>query len=208
MLYREIDNRVHQDKMSTMSEVYVDNKVFDKINYSSKPLPKGEYDGCTFNACDFSNTYLSDILFTDCSFIGCNLSMVKLHKTSLVDLIFKDCKILGVHFEDCNPFSISFSFENCILNHSSFYKMKIQKTIFRNCKLQEVDFLETDLSSAIFDQSDLMNAHFEQTILEKADLRTATNYNIDPTINKLRNAMFSYPEVLSLLGKFQVKVSG
>jgi hypothetical protein len=46
-------------------------------------------------------------------------------KTAFRDIKFKGCKMLGLNFEDCNEFGLSFNFENCSLNHSSFYKIKV-----------------------------------------------------------------------------------
>jgi hypothetical protein len=43
-------------------------------------------------------------------------------------------------------------------------------------------------------------------ILKKADFVGATNYYIDPIQNELTEASFAYPEVLSLLAGFRIKV--
>jgi uncharacterized protein YjbI with pentapeptide repeats len=53
----------------------------------------------------------------------------------------------------------------------------------------------------------LRNSKFQNTNLANADLRTAKNYYIDPTHNKLKGARFSYPEVLSLLIPFGINVA-
>ncbi|HEX6181043.1 MAG TPA: pentapeptide repeat-containing protein, partial [Chitinophagaceae bacterium] len=63
-----------------------------------------------------------------------------------------------------------------------------------------------DLTSAIFDNCDLSKTTFDNTILEKTDFRTSHNYSIDPDINKIRKARFSYPGVLGLLGKYDIDV--
>jgi uncharacterized protein YjbI with pentapeptide repeats len=77
---------------------------------------------------------------------------------------------------------------------------------FQNCKLVEVDFSESDLSGVLFDRCDLSGATFDRTNLEKADLRTSINYLINPEINKVKKAKFSYPAVLGLLTKYDVVV--
>lgn len=56
--------------------------VFDKKDYREDPLPKGEYESCTFKGCDFFGSDLSGCVFSECEFNGCNLSMVKLMKTA------------------------------------------------------------------------------------------------------------------------------
>lgn len=102
-----------------MKQAYIEEKTFDKIDFKDKPLTNGEYENCRFLCCDFSNSDLSDCKFTDCEFSGCNLSLVKLTKTVFRDIKFRECKMLGLHFDDCNEFGLSFSFEHCILNKMS-----------------------------------------------------------------------------------------
>jgi uncharacterized protein YjbI with pentapeptide repeats len=185
---------------------YTQGKTFDTINFQEQPLEKGEYENCVFQQCDFSNTNLSEIRFMDCEFIVCNLSLVKLTKTAFQDVKFKECKMLGLHFEDCNQFSISFLFEACQLNHSSFYQIKIKKTLFKNSQLQEVDFTECDLMSAVFENCDLTRATFDNTNLEKADFRTSHHYSINPEINRIKKAKFSLPSILGLLDKYDIVI--
>lgn len=114
--------------------------------------------------------------------------------------------MLGLRFDDCSDFGLSFSFEGCTLNHSSFYKTKIKKTIFKNSQLQECDFSEADLTQAVFTNCDLKNAHFESTVLEKADLRTAYNYSINPELNKIKKAKFSASGIAGLLDKYDIEI--
>jgi uncharacterized protein YjbI with pentapeptide repeats len=142
--------------------------------------------------------------FMDCNFKECEMSMVKLQKTAFQDVNFMNCKLLGVHFEDSNPILLSLKFNQCQLDLSSFYRLKLPKTTFQKCSLKEVDFTETDLTSANFRECDLQLAIFDNTILEKADLSTAVNYAIDPDKNHVRKAVFSLPDVITLLNKYQI----
>jgi uncharacterized protein YjbI with pentapeptide repeats len=114
--------------------------------------------------------------------------------------------MLGLHFQDCNPFLLSFVFENCTLNLSSFYKLKLKKTSFKNSGLQEVDFSETDLSGSAFENCDLAKATFDQTNLEKADFRTSYNYSIDPELNRIKKAKFSLSGIIGLLNRYDIDV--
>jgi uncharacterized protein YjbI with pentapeptide repeats len=189
-----------------MKQVYIVEQIFDKVNFIETPLEKGEYEACVFNFCDFSNANLSNFIFTNCDFNHCNLSLVKLTKTSFHTATFKDSKMLGMHFENCNPFGLSFSFENCQLNHASFYKTSIRATVFKNCQMQDVDFANCDLTTAIFNNCDLARTTFENTNLEKSDLRTAFNYSIDPEINKIKKAKFSLFGIAGLLEKYGIEI--
>ena len=190
-----------------MEKNYITEKTFDGIDFSIEEFQPAEYDRCTFDSCNFSKCNLSDAVFTECGFNGCDMSLAKLGNTAIRDSIFKDCKMLGLRFENCNEFGLSFSFEDCILNDSSFYKLKIKKTIFKNCRLHDIDFSEWDLSACVFDKCDLKGAVFNRTTLEKADLRTAFNYSIDPELNRIKKAQFSIPSVIGLLNKYDIKIA-
>src|SRR4051812_17083037 len=120
----------------------IENKTFDKNNFTASPLTKGEYEYCVFKDCDFSNTDLTDMKFSDCEFIACNLSLAKIARAAFRDVKFKDCKMLGLHFYNCDEFGLTISIENCNLSHSSFYQRKIKKTSFKNSQLTEVDFTQ------------------------------------------------------------------
>ena len=114
--------------------------------------------------------------------------------------------MLGLRFDTCNPFALSFGFERCILNHASFYQTKLKKTSFKDCQLHEVDLSGCDLSAAVFDNCDLKDSSFESTILEKADFRTAFNYSINPETNRLKKAKFSISGLPGLLEKYGIEV--
>lgn len=185
---------------------YFEDQQFENIKFQVEPLALGEYENCVFKQCDFSGINLSEIKFIDCEFIGSNLSLVNLVKTAFRDIRFKECKLLGLHFENCHDFGLSFSFENCQLDHSTFYRTKIKKTIFKDSQLREVDFTECDLTESVFDNCDLSNANFDRTILEKVDFRSAFNYSIDPELNRIKKAEFSVQGISGLLNKYDIKI--
>ncbi len=187
---------------------YTEDYTFNNNHFQSEPLNKGEYDNCIFNNCDFSANDLSEINFTECRFINCNLSLCRLTGTAFRDVLFSGCKMLGLHFDNCNEFGLSISFEGCLLNSSSFFRKRIKKMMFKDSNLQEVDFGECDLTGAVFENCDLKNAVFDNTIVEKADFRTSFNYSIDPERNRVRRAKFSVPGVLGLLDKYDIQIEG
>ena len=189
-----------------MKENYTEDQAFDKNDFTQQPLPGGTYEHCTFNHCNFAGSDLSGIAFVDCSFTGCNLSLAKLHRTVFRDIQFKDCKMLGLRFDTCSEFGLSFAFDNCQLNHASFYKLKIKKTVFKHSQLQEVDFAESDLSGAVFDHCAMPDATFDRTILERADFRTATHFSIDPENNRIKKAKFSLSGLPGLLDKYELEI--
>jgi uncharacterized protein YjbI with pentapeptide repeats len=189
-----------------MGVQYFETKDYKKIDFSVGGLPKGEYDRCNFSDCNFSNCDLSGIVFAECNFINCNLSLVKTSQAAFREVSIRECKILGVHFENCNPFLFSILFDHCMLNLASFYRLNLRRSRFANCNLVETDFTECDLSNSLIDNCDLSGAVFENTILEKADFRTSSGYSIDPELNRLRGARFSLPGIAGLLGKYGILI--
>jgi fluoroquinolone resistance protein len=137
-----------------MPENYISDSTFDR----KESLTKGEYENCTFNNCNLADMDLSGFKFNECVFNACNLSLANLNRTTIALTKFNDCKMLGIRFDTCNDFRLSFSFEGCQLNHSSFYKTNIKKTVFKNSQLQETDFTEADLTSALFENCNLSHA--------------------------------------------------
>lgn len=190
-----------------MEETYRD-REFSRDEVSNEPLAKGEYDHCTFINCELTGADLSGYLFDSCTFTGCNLSMVKLNKTTLRDVTFEGCKMLGVHFYHCNKFGLSFSFDRCVLDHSSFYQMVVKGTKFIHTQMRETDLTACDMTGALFEGCDMTGATFDHTTLEKADMRTAYGYIIDPESNKIRKAKFSLTGVTGLLRQYDIEIEG
>ncbi|WP_247232142.1 pentapeptide repeat-containing protein [Telluribacter sp. SYSU D00476] len=189
-----------------MSKEYTEGQSFKNENYSEKALPKGEYENCTFTGCTFANTDLSGYHFVECVFENCDMSMAKLRGTVFKDVLFKGCKLLGLHFNDCNGFIITFRFESCLLNFSSFYRLKLKSIRFTDCRLEEVDFVEADLTNAAFLNCDLNRAVFRSTILEGADFRSAYNFSIDPEANRISKSRFALHSVAGLLDKYKITI--
>lgn len=84
--------------------------------------------------------------------------------------------------------------------------MKMKKTVFVRCLLRQVDFSEADVSQSVFDGCDLADAAFDGTVMEKADLRKAFNYSIDPERNKVKKARFALEGVRGLLNKYDINI--
>ncbi|WP_335966423.1 pentapeptide repeat-containing protein [Galbibacter sp. PAP.153] len=175
-------------------------------NFQQAALEKGEYDNCPFYNCNFKQSDITNVSFTECSFHDCDFSMANIKNSAFKEVHFYNCKLMGLHFDTCNPFLLSFNFEDCILNFSSFYKLKLKKMLFKKCSMEQVDFTETDLTECVLDNCNLENAIFHNTVLRAADLSTSYNMTIDPEINQLQKAKFSTKGALSLLKKYNIKI--
>ncbi len=165
-----------------------------------------EYDQCRFISCNFAEADLSEVKFIECQFEQCDLSMARLNRTALQQVEFLQCKLMGLRFDHCNDFLLAFSFRTCKLNYASFFQIKMPETRFEDCQLAEVDFAEADLFGAVFSDCDLRGATFDRTVLEKADLRTAVHYALDPENNRIKGARFSVQGLPGLLGKYGIEV--
>jgi len=185
-------------------EDYFEGKEFAGEHYTETVLPKGTYENCRFLNCIFANTDLSGYIFIDCQFEVCDLSMIKCKGTALRDIQFSHCKMLGVHFDECNPFLLSFHFDHCILEFSSFFRLKLKNIRFKDCKLHEVDFVEANLTGALFLNCDLARAVFDNSILDAADFRSAFNFSINPETNSVNKAKFSTQNIAALLDKYNL----
>jgi fluoroquinolone resistance protein len=189
-----------------MERDYTEGQTFKNLDFKQNPLPRSTYEDCTFINCDFSGVILSGFEFADCSFSGCNLSLTPVEHTAFRQVTFRDCKMLGLRFDQCNPFGFSLSLERCNLSHASFYKVKMKKTRFIQVILEEADCTEADLSGSVLDRCELQGAIFDQTNLEQADLRSAVNYSLDPARNRLKKAKFGLSGVPGLLLHHQIMI--
>lgn len=190
-----------------MANNLISGKTLTQAEIDTGAMDNMEFEDCRFLRIDFSNASLRTSNFTECVFEECQLSNAALTGSTFNDVQFLQCKMLGLHFDTLNKHLFSVAFDSCTLDYCSFYTMNLKKTVFRNCSIREADFTSANLSEADFSGSDLFQAKFEQTILEKADLRQARQYTIDPELNKLTAARFSYPDVLALLAKYRIRIS-
>jgi uncharacterized protein YjbI with pentapeptide repeats len=90
------------------------------------------------------------------------------------------------------------------VNHSTFVGLGLQKMELVECTAHEVDFTRTNLTRANLTTTDFLGCRFADTNLSYADLTKATNDAINPTINRLKKAVFSLPEAVSLLSPFDI----
>ena len=66
-----------------MKRVYEEDKKIEGKDFSTFGLAVGEYEGCTFENCNFAAPNLSDIHFFECTFSNCNLSNAVMNQTIL-----------------------------------------------------------------------------------------------------------------------------
>ena len=183
------------------------NEVFEKNFENTNRLDRAIYKDCSFIQCELDSAKLMNCEFIDCSFISCNLSNSDFSQTSLKTVIFEDCKLIGIQFQEANPFLLKVYFKGCNLNYSSFYSLNLTKTQFENCELQDIDFTETNLSEAVLSNCSLNHSVFDRTNLSKADLSSAREFQINPSTNVIKKARFTRENIHGLLSNFDVIIS-
>jgi len=169
-------------------------------------MEEDEFQNCSFEGIDLTDYDFSSAKFEDSLFLNCNCSMIKLRETLLNNVEFRNTKLTGVDFGLVNSFVFSAYFSKCSLDYAVFRKLNMKKTVFRNCSIREGSFIETDLGSAVFDDCCLESTLFDRCSLMKCDFTTAESYFIDPDRNRIKGAKFSYPEVLNLLARYEIKI--
>ena len=189
-----------------MAESFIENQNIQGVDFRKEKLFVGEYELCSFENCIFNDTDLTGADFVECEFINCDLSNAFGKSIVMRDVKFKNCKLLGFRFDQCNPFLLSLSFEDCFLNFTSFYKLKLKGTKFLNCSMQQADLSDANLSFSLFDNCDLKFAVFQNTNLTEANFQSARNFIIDPEDNLLKGARFSSGNLEGLLTRHQLNI--
>ena len=188
-----------------MRDFFAD-KTYVREDFRKNRLPKGDYENCIFEECLFQESFLDNQHFTECQFVQCDLTNTNVAHTQFNDVTFQECKLVGIHFETCDPLLSTLQFKNCNLSLASFYEMDIAHTLFDACKLHEVDFIRATLKKCSFPQCDFKNAVFENTNLEGADFTSAFNFDIDPSKNTIKKAKYSKEGLIGLLKKYDIVV--
>lgn len=179
---------------------------FDQIDFNLSNPGFQSYEACKFNNCNFAKADLRALRFTDCVFNECDLSMANIIDTGIRSCQFQQCKMLGLLFHECSTLLFSLKANECTLSHSSFLGMNLNKLAFQNCTFEEVDFTNANLEGSVFKECKFPRAIFENTNLRKLDLRSAYDFDIDPTKNDLYKAIFSPLNVEGLLRKYDIQI--
>lgn len=164
-----------------------------------------EFFDCKFIDCKFFKVIFFNCRFENCIFQNCDLGSISIKHTVFNDVLLLESKITGVQWPDAG-IPLDVKFRKSLLNYSSFIGVDLKNTELIDCQLIEVDFTETNLAKANCRDSDFAGARFVNTNLEYADLSHASNYAIHPQGNKIRKAIFSLPEALSLLDVYDIVI--
>lgn len=187
-------------------------KKFEKLIHNELVIEGASFECCHFKQCEWKSALFSHCRFVECTFEHCHLSLSKWLASTMSEVSFNHCMLLGINWTELQwplvKLTSPLYFESSNLSHSSFFGLELTELFLERCKVHEVDFRDAKLSYASFAESDLENSLFMHTELNKANFVDAFNYNIDTKENNIKDASFSFPEVVSLLRCQGIKIVG
>lgn len=194
--------------MNLEEDLYFANEIVRNLKPPVFSVAGKEFEDCTFDHCDFSGGKFYKCMFDACKFENCNLSNLQINECVFRNVVFSKSKLIGIWWHEVRKRSgpMIISFEDCILNYSSFFGLDLRKCHFIRCNAVETDFSEANLSKVEFTQMNLAGATFIGCILNETDFSTATNYFFNPAENKIKGALFSMPEAMTLLQAMGIKL--
>jgi uncharacterized protein YjbI with pentapeptide repeats len=195
--------------MGAMNEIYrdsYDNEIIEGLVLSNGIVSGKEFYRCKIKGCNLTETDLSNCAFEECGFFECNFSNPVIRHLKLINVEFTESKIVGINFYNCDQLLFDCAFIKSNLQNCNFSDLKMKRARFIGCKIDECDFENAYLVEAEFDDSVFRETLFHNCNLEKASFFEAKGYEIDPRNNNVKKAIFSVPDVLSLIESFDVVI--
>ncbi len=192
------------------SNNYYESEIFENLNISAECYEDFEFVDCEFKNCNFIDVKLLRCSFSECKFNSCHISMIEQKHSRLRLAEFDSCFIQGINWAEFSlspksalPFS---SFGGSKLKYNIFADLRLAGFDFSGCSILESTFSECSLKKANFNGCPLENTEFYRNDMADADFRDASYYKIDIMSNKMKNAKFSFPEAINLLGCLGIKI--
>lgn len=193
-----------------MRETYFEGEIIKDKKIREEKLENYEFIDCEFKNCDFENCKILGCSFVNCSFNKCNIISLISQYSDIKDATFTNCNIIGIQWRDFKASGryshTIYKLKDCYLKYNSFLGMNFKKFDFSSNVIQESVFEECDLVESSFKDCTLDATQIYKCNISKADFRGARGYAIDITSNKMKEARFSYPEVVSLLDSLGIKI--
>jgi uncharacterized protein YjbI with pentapeptide repeats len=188
--------------------------LFDTYSYENETIVAldasdiagKEFSSCRLERCDFTEADLGGSRFEDCRFVACNFSNPIVKRARFANAAFEECKVVGINFYACDQLVFDIEFDRCHILNCNFSDLKMKRSKFTSCDIRGCDFENTYLVEAVFDKSSFAETLFHACDLERASFRGAHGYSMDPRVNKVAKAIFSFPEVLSLVECFGIRI--
>ncbi len=186
--------------------------LFKALETVKNEIENKYFDHCRFENCNFTDTKFLNCKFYDCEFVNCNLNNIDVRNCLFTEVVFDKSKMLGVNWTKAKwpliKLTSPIKIYHCNISYSSFFELGLTEITIESCRVHEVDFRGCDLTHAILVDSDFTGSQFQHTKLNHADLTDAANYSIDIRTNDIKNAKFSFPDVMALLDYLEIDIEG
>ena len=178
-------------------------QTLDGLAISNEEIVSKRFYDCTFTGCSFAETVFRECRFFSCTFRNCDLRLVRIPGCSFSSTRFEDSNVIGVNWTEASwprrAFMSPIGFVKCGISHSTFIGLSLRGIVIRECIARDVDFREADLARADLTHTDFADSLFSNTDLTEADFRHASNYDVNASLNVVKQTKFSLPEAMSLL---------
>ena len=193
-----------------MKETYFEGQVIREQKIQSETMEYFKFIDCDFENCSFEDCKIINCTFENCKFYNCNIVSLSAQYSEIKNAEFKKCNLIGIHWGGLLP-SGKYAralekIENCYLKYNTFSDMNLKKFDFSGNIIQDSLFDECDLKESNFKSCRLEGRQIHNSDIRKADFRDSRGYIIDIPSNKLKQAKFSYPEVVSLLDSLDIEI--
>lgn len=189
---------------------YFEGEVFENLTAAEKRWEGVRFVDCRFVNCTFERCRVSHCSFSECRFTGCKIVEPACEQSEVRFAELEDCELTGVNWGlllPMNGFGDPIDkIVNCTLKYNFFTEIPLRKFSFAGSAVTGSMFAGCNLAESNFHGCALNDTEFFQCDLSKADFRGAVGYKIDAVTNKLKDAIFSYPEVTSLLNSLGIKI--
>ncbi len=193
----------------------IQNEYYEEQSIKNKKFQNTIIENCTFADCNFENCtfescQIKNCFFVNCKFQNCNIISLTSKHSEIKNAAFKKCNLIGVHWNELLPTGkyahCIDCLKDCYLKYNTFAEMSFIKFDFSTNIIQECMFEECNLQESSFKDCRLEATEIYRCDIRKADFRGAMGYVIDISSNKLKQAKFSFPEVVNLLNTLEIKI--
>ena len=193
-----------------MPSKYYEGEDFQNLTLTEARLEGLTLVDCSFTGCVFERCELVRCALTECRFTRCRVIDPKSESSQVKFLSLQDCALTGVNWSLLLPAG-SFGepldkLEACRMKYNFFTEVPLRKFSFLGSALTGSLFADCDLTESNFSGCPLEGTEFFRCDLRKADFRGASGYKIDALTNKLKGALFRYPEVTSMLASLGIVI--
>jgi fluoroquinolone resistance protein len=179
---------------------------FEKYTLDSEDMTNKVFQDCHFKSCRFSYCDFSYSVFRNCTFENCEFTVIKVISAGFSNCEFTECRLQGINFAECNGYQFYSDFKETIIGHCFFGEMDLKERSFNKCRFKNTEFTKTNLKKSDFKEVDFEETIFSDCNLEKADFTRARGYTIHPMENRMKGAIFSYPDVITLLSPLGIVI--